>query len=362
MNIRTCTVYVLIASSIGIAFPAGAAAVGLTDFGGSVVGQDGQPDRQAGGHPDIETHFTISSHIDPVTGLAPDANIKDVTVDLPKGLIGNPSAVPTCPDAKLSDVGHASCPANTQVGFVSVTSVYGFGQPDPLIESVGLYNADPPPGVAARFGFNILNTVVVLDAQLTATGDYHVRVVSKNTSQGLAVVGFQATLWGVPASPKNDARRGSPSDQPLRPFVSTPTACSSEPLVTSISMNSWQDPGTFGTRAFDSDSAGPLATENCAALPFDPAINLKPTTASPDTPTGLDVNLTLPQNDSPDGLSTAHLKDVEVTLPEGLTVNPGSADGLTACTDAQLGLGNDERGVPRVLQDRNGDSAHAAAV
>ena len=36
------------------------------------------------------------------------------------------------------------------------------------------------------------------------------------------------------------------------------------------------------------------------------------------------------------GLATAHLKDV-VTLPEGMILNPSAANGLGACTEAQIG-------------------------
>ncbi len=34
--------------------------------------------------------------------------------------------------------------------------------------------------------------------------------------------------------------------------------------------------------------------------------------------------------------ATSPLKDATVTLPEGLTVNPATANGLDACTPAQI--------------------------
>jgi hypothetical protein len=86
-----------------------------------------------------------------------------------------------------------------------------------------------------------------------------------------------------------------------------------------------------------------LVSENCEALSFDPSVSMRPSTSKADAPTGLDVGLRLPQNESPDGLATAHLKDVTVTLPAGTTINPGSAAGLTACSDAEFGLGDNER-------------------
>jgi hypothetical protein len=348
MRSRIATACVVVAAAVGFgAAPASAAGFSLAEFRGSVVGMDGSREAQAGSHPDIEASFEISSHISPETGIGPDANIKDVTVDLPAGLVGDPTVVPTCPDVLLSSIGAAQCPGNTQVGSVEVSHTFGFGSTTPFKDRIGLYNLAPPPGVAARFGFNLISTVALLDARLTANGEYHVTVTSKNTSQGLAIIGVRTLLWGVPADPKNDALRadhnrlGSPSDQPRRPFISLPTACPDAPHKTTISMNSWQDTATFVTGSFDRDAFGPLVTENCEALPFEPSMTLAPTTSAPDAPAGLDARLELPQSDSPDGLSTAHLKDVEVTLPEGMTINPGSADGLAACSDAQLALGQD---------------------
>jgi hypothetical protein len=52
------------------------------------------------------------------------------------------------------------------------------------------------------------------------------------------------------------------------------------------------------------------------------------------------VNLGFPQEglDDPEGLATAHLRNAQVTLPEGMTINPSAADGLQACSDAQVGF------------------------
>ena len=316
-----------------------AANFSLLDFGGSATAADGSPETQAGSHPDLEMHFKMSTHLNPSGERVADANIKDVSVELPAGLIGDPTVGPKCGADQLADT---YCPAGSFVGYVKVHSTF-FG-PELLEMSAPLANMEPPSGVVARFGFNVLNTIVVLDARLTASGEYRVVVDSRNTSQGLAVVGFDATLWGVPADPKNDAgRAGLPSGQPRRPFISLPTTCPEQPHVTRITLNSWQFPGEWLTSSFSADGEGrPLVTENCGALSFDPSLALRPETRAADAPTGLDVDLGVPQNESPDGLATAHLKDVRVVLPEGLSVNPGSADGLAACSDAQLGLGDDE--------------------
>ncbi len=52
----------------------------------------------------------------------------------------------------------------------------------------------------------------------------------------------------------------------------------------------------------------------------------------------MDFNLHVPQNQDFDGLAEANLKNTEVVLPEGMTVNPPAAAGRSGCSEAELGL------------------------
>src|SRR4029077_11174881 len=65
---------------------------------------------------------------------------------------------------------------------------------------------------------------------------------------------------------------------------------------------------------------------------------VQPDTTVADSPTGLSVDLHIPQNENPAGFAEADLKKAVVTLPEGVTVNPSSANGLAACSPAQIDL------------------------
>jgi len=78
----------------------------------------------------------------------------------------------------------------------------------------------------------------------------------------------------------------------------------------------------------------------CAAVPFNPAIEARPSTNAADSPAGFHFALVLPQRagEEPSVLGQADLREAKVTLPAGLVVNPASADGLGACTPAQIGL------------------------
>jgi hypothetical protein len=58
-------------------------------------------------------------------------------------------------------------------------------------------------------------------------------------------------------------------------------------------------------------------------------------------PSGLDVSIQVPQNDLPDGRTTAHVRGVRLVLPEGMSVSPSSANGLASCSPAQFGYRTD---------------------
>jgi hypothetical protein len=66
---------------------------------------------QAGGHPDVTTSFTLTK--DAVGN--PIGQMKDVTVELPDGLVGNPGATPQCTPAQLRV---SNCPLDSQVGVI----------------------------------------------------------------------------------------------------------------------------------------------------------------------------------------------------------------------------------------------------
>ena len=72
------------------------AAFGLKDLAVSFVEEDGTPASQAGAHPfalitDVAVE-TEESDIGPI----PADNLKELRIELPAGMVGNPTAVPPC--------------------------------------------------------------------------------------------------------------------------------------------------------------------------------------------------------------------------------------------------------------------------
>jgi hypothetical protein len=336
---------------------------GIKDFGGEVVDSSGNPFTQAGGHPyeasttiKFNTAFDGSNVNDVVEGDA-----KDIVVDLPPGFLGNPTAVPACPPELLMDTDDpstfggfwATCPHATQVGVVELHDGAGLVGNPQAISIRPVYNVEPADDEPFRFGFNFTKTVVTGSAEVRTGGDYGATVRFDDSPAALGIREISLTLWGVPADPSHDASRGAncsalgdcitpgghSSSLPPRPFLTNPMDCSAGLLTTSLSVNAWHDPATFHTASFDHDFNGnPMEVENCEALRFEPEIRLQPTNPRPDSPTGLDVELSVPQDDSVGGLASAHLKRAEVTLPEGMTVSAAAADGLGACSSAQIGI------------------------
>lgn len=322
--------------------------------GFALTGPDGKFSRQAGAHPDFTT--TIDFPVDPdavVDGRAtpgPPEAVHAIDVDLPRGLVGNPQAAETCDPVGLANpgVGGANCPVGAQIGVAEGVTV-GFTE-EPVVFKVPLFNVAHGPDVPARFGFNYAGAVSVIDARVRP-GDYGISSGSAAISEAMAVQSIKLTFWGVPADPSHDtsrAERGGIIDEhapvasqsPRVPFLSSPTSCADAPASFTIRGDSWENRGAFDVRTLSADDHGtPFVFEGCEQLPFDPTIDVKPVSRVADAPTGLNVDLRVPQTDDPDGFATADVRRVVMTLPRGMSVSPSSAAGLGACSPAQIGLG-----------------------
>ncbi|MET0600801.1 MAG: hypothetical protein ABW167_02325 [Baekduia sp.] len=323
---------------------------GVTSWDGIAVQQDGTAVTQAGSHPYSATTTLELNVSGPDGGKTVDGSVKNVIVNLPPGLIGNPGAVPTCTNAEMESnaANFGGCPSSTQVGTANVRAVALGSVFSAGAVPVPLFNMKPPPGVAAQFAFAVVGQIIRLNARVRAGGDYGVDVMLKDSGQGIALGGTTATFWGVPSDRAHDGERfcglyGPPnpcaSDAPHRAFLSLPTSCTG-PQPTTVTVDSWQQPGVFHSASFLShDEHGqPVGVSGCDRVPFDPTMSVKPTTSSAGEPTGLAVDLVTPQNTNPDGLAQAHLRKAVVTLPPGMTINAASADGLGACSTEQVAL------------------------
>lgn len=312
---------------------------------------------QAGSSPAaVENGLSVPFHTVPLVRGAnvefmpqhPTEQARTVVAHVPAGLVANPNALPRCTGAQLAterdnvvmpDLHALDCPLDSQIGIARFATT----------EVNPLYNMVPPPGVPASFAFNYAGVVIMLDARLRAE-DNGFDLVVRNVSTTVPFIDSYVTFWGVPTDPSHDTLRGDclnlsnysgpwpqgfvcPAEGPRIAFLRLPTSCPGTPLAWGIEADSYQHPGAF----LGAETTTP-ALGGCADIPFEPSFAARPTTEEADSPSGLDVDLHLPQNDEPDGLAQAHLRQTTVALPPGLNLNPSSAEGLEACAPEQIGL------------------------
>jgi hypothetical protein len=330
---------------------------GVEEFEQKAEEVGGAPDQQAGSHPfQYTTTLNLNEAIGPdsisASGEAakPAGLVKDLTFKLPAGLIGNPTAIPRCPlDA------FAKCAADTVIGYASVTVYEGQigGQSGLTTLPVPVYNLEPAVGEAARFGFKP-GVPVYLSATVSNSEDYRVTVHVVNIPQAIGFLNTTLTLWGVPGDTRHDNTRSSEcikaaagltTESPCPPtgitspppFLILPTSCTSE-LQSVVEGDSWQQEGTFKELA---TSLMP-GLGGCSSLPFSGEIQVSPDVQAASTPSGLSVDVKVPQQDALNatGLAPSAVRDIKVVLPEGIALNASAADGLQACSEEQVGLDN----------------------
>src|ERR1700729_346242 len=311
----------------------------LVSFSGSTTNADGTVDTQAGSHPfESTTSFSFPTTTNSTGETVPDGNMKDVSVNLPAGFIGDPNATPKCTTAQLDA---NTCSGATQVGQLTLnTGVLG-------ALTLPVFNMVPRAGVAAQFAANVLLVDAFIDINVRTGGDYGLTAALQNIPTILPLTGSTLTLWGVPADPAHDANRtcpgvGSPCSAGVAetPFLTMPTQCSG-PLTYTMSADSWQNPGHLVTGSFETTGSGgaPAGVNGCGSLSFNPSITVGLGSGQADSPTSVSVDVHVPQApDVPGGLATPSLKNAVVTLSPSINLSPSAADGLQACTQAQFGL------------------------
>jgi hypothetical protein len=362
------------------------APAGFSESTVELTGPDGQPVGQAGAHPyQMTTSFALNTrHKSPTaealipTYTTSGGDVKDIPVALPPGLVGNPQAISRCPlqQFNTSNVVQAfperpdiqdqknECPDSSAVGYISIR----YGEASAVMFLIPIYNLVPPPGMPAQLGFTLFGLPIYIDTEARPSENYKIVAGVRNISEAKRVIGGAVTLWGTPADPSHDPIRGHclssipefpislepvigpcPAEIPVKPFLRLPSDCAG-PLDIAMGLDSWADPGNF----VFAHSVYP-APSGCNALGFEPSLQARPTTDVADSPSGLSVDLHIPQSE-PNGLGEADLRKAVVTLPKGLVLNPAQANGLAACSPAQIGIDDES------LSGFDDEAAHCPAA
>jgi hypothetical protein len=355
------TALVLIATSASPASAAFGFLPGTEGFDVTIADEGGAGVKaEAGSHP-----HSISTSVNFKPGSeAPftDGDLRDMDLELPAGLIENPSAVSKCSqelfhaprsspfEASLSG---ESCPPLSQIGTIEIRSSAAGGS----TRTFGLFNLEPPPGFPAQIGASPFGVPLVFTSHLReAGGEYGITLQMRNFSQRVNVNGFTITIWGNPWGLSHNGQRGNCLNEaeptfpwakcPINPpqpahkpfaYLTLPTACAG-PLSFNVSASSWQGGPPANASVPSRDAEGnPAGLTGCAAIHFEPLAAGQPTNPRASSATGYDFTLT-PKEEALTNyklLVPAQPKKAVVSLPEGMTINPSVAAGLGVCTPSR---------------------------
>lgn len=292
---------------------------------------------QAAGHPSWGITGFELNHTGEGIGRVPEGELKRLRVDVPPGLAADPQALPEC---SMAEFEANSCPADTQVGKTELEAHV-------LLTVINIpgtvYNLQKPPGLPLLFGINTgLEPLVdvhiflkghvsdahenVLAARGVPSGDYHEYFEIDNVPKEGEMLGAKVPIAVVKSKLLFEGRAGQGN------FLTLPSICSG-------TTTSYLEVESYSGEVSSTVTHPPVGIEGCDKVPFKPTVTISPENSASDQPDGATADVHVPQNAGAEEINTSDIKDVRVTLPEGMTLNPSAAHGLAACTAAQIGIG-----------------------
>jgi hypothetical protein len=333
--------------------PSAQAAFSIGTFTVAAKKANGSAETRAGAHPySLEAGFALDTE-------AGAQRLRDLTVQMPPGMLINPTAVAECSEAafhkarsssKPGSLSGESCPDSSQVGVIEV-NVGG------TVRYFGLFNLVSPFGRAAAIGASPFGTPVVFTVQVRE-GDSGLDLRLAGLPQSLDLRSLHLTIWGTPwwgnakPSETHDPQRGNclneetggslastcqvlgPGVQEpeslIKSYITLPTTPCATPPAFQAEATSWQGAQAQATAAI-------AALINCNKSLSTLTVQLMTDSAA--SRTGLAFNLDV--NDgggilNPGGIARPAIKTAISSLPEGLTVNPSLGAGLGTCAEADF--------------------------
>jgi hypothetical protein len=334
----SAAVAVLATAAVAVSAPVAQAAFGVEEHNfeagtcmtsscmyASVKANHGEAYTQAAGHPPVGLTGFEFNHKHGLAGEEPEGAVKNIRVDLPPGLAGNPEALPKCSVAAFQS---DECKPDTQVGTTELTAFDGVND---LTVSGAVYNLEQPPGLALDFGIHVaveplVSVHIYLEGHVSWSSDFHEYFEIHNVPKEGELLGKKVPLAVLKSKLIFNGRAG------MGDFLTLPSECSAT-TTSYLEVESWEG------QISRTQTHTPVGVEGCGKVPFKPTAEVKPETAQSDEPDGAVTEVKVPQNAGPEEINTADIKDARVILPEGLTLNPSAARGLQACTAAEIAIG-----------------------
>jgi hypothetical protein len=315
------------------------AKAGVAAFAFGTYEADGTPSTQAGGHPySLLTEFFVNTVRVASGEVNPAGDARNVVVDLPPGLLGDPLIVGRCPQSALTlevSFQPSECiKKSSAVGLFFPSTHFtgaGAGTASPIVSNI------PAAGTAAQFSTKFISPIVGLFGSVRSEGDFGLRVSSPDSATQFDPLFNALTVFN-----------GFPEGAGGKAFFSNPSDCAEQARETPqvrFEIESWWQPAERAS-ALSAPLAAVTGCDKLAFRAYDPKtksgqvqFGFRPTSYMGSSPVGADAHLHMDQSGltDPDKLATPPLKRSVVKLPPGLTVNPSQANGLQACSEAQVG-------------------------
>ena len=135
---------------------------------------------QAGGHPTLETDFTLGEP------GAPEA-AQNVIFNAPRGVFGNPNAISRCtPSLFAMD----ECPVSSQAGLMTIRANYDHEQ-NFLLGTAPIYDMETGSEETARFSFVVptLDIPISIPVGVRTSSDYGLRFTVAEITQAVPLAG-----------------------------------------------------------------------------------------------------------------------------------------------------------------------------
>ena len=310
---------------------------------------------QAGSHPTALT-FRVDFQ---ENGAPGEGGLRDLSVEMPPGLIENPTATRQVYCSKKefemprsspweSSLSGESCRDKTQVGIITVRS----SVPGETERTFGLFNLAPHRGEPAELGASPFGEPIVFVPSIRqAEGEYGITLKATDVPEALHVSGMTVTIWGVPWSVINNDQRGNclnelepefgwakcsvgpPGNSEFAPlaYLTLPTSCE-EPMNFTASADSWLQAGEV-----TSATSGKPSLSGCEKLEFEPRATAQLSDPRASSPSGYEFHILVNTRGvtDPECCAPTPVRKAVVALPEGVTINPSVGSGLGVCTPAQ---------------------------
>ena len=318
---------------------------------------------QAGSHPFAGSVKFNTPHN--YAGFAVE-DLHEVWTDLPVGFVGNPQSIGvTCPVIKFE---HGECSSASAAGTVSLAFSPGtfsdasLADATPssgysLNETQTVYRLAAEKGFPAEFGFRFSSVYFVFRAKVRTESDYGITIIAPKNPQFNYLGGLQGakfTFCGTGLKPEAGCYHRNETGATPQPLMTIGTKCVEGPPVTSLAIDTWQKQGAnlpngrpdlSDPHWFHASYPAPPVT-GCDKLveqwtgDEEPSLTVQPDNTNADTPAGYTAHLHIPQEGltDPSKLSNSDLNNVRVVLAEGPTLNPSVGDGISTCSEAQMGM------------------------